>query len=263
MPIEIFFSYAHADEQLMDEVRRQLIVHERNGKILKWHDRMIRPGSEWVGEIDHRLRQARIILLFMSPHFIESRYCYEIEGQFALKQHEAGVAQVIPIVLRPCEWGAAPFGRVQALPKDAKPISTWSNVDEASLDAARGVMKVVDSISSLDSPPNGLDTLVSTDAPQKPEQSLIYCSRCGVSPASRSICTGAYSEHAFRKSSRSDYCERCGAPVGERSICVGAYSNHSFVPRSGSQLHCARCGVSPGERTICTGAYSSHAFEEF
>jgi hypothetical protein len=31
--IEIFFSYAHADEALMDEVRRQLIIHERNAAL--------------------------------------------------------------------------------------------------------------------------------------------------------------------------------------------------------------------------------------
>lgn len=44
-PLEILFSYAHEDEKLMDEVRRQLIVYERNGQILKWHDRMIPAGS--------------------------------------------------------------------------------------------------------------------------------------------------------------------------------------------------------------------------
>ena len=33
-PIEIFFSYAHEDEDLMNDVRRQLIVYERNGRIL-------------------------------------------------------------------------------------------------------------------------------------------------------------------------------------------------------------------------------------
>ena len=30
-PIKIFFSYAHEDEELMNDVRRQLIVEERNG----------------------------------------------------------------------------------------------------------------------------------------------------------------------------------------------------------------------------------------
>lgn len=148
--IEIFFSYAHEDEQLMDEVRRQLIVYERQGRILKWHDRKIRPGGEWEKEIDERLRQARIILLFMSPRFIESKYCYLIEGQEALRRHEAKEATVIPIVLRPCAWEDSPFGKLQALPRDAKPLTTWDNLDIASLEVARGVMSVVDALIEQD-----------------------------------------------------------------------------------------------------------------
>ncbi len=34
-PVEIFFSYAHEDETLMNDVRRQLVVEERNGRILE------------------------------------------------------------------------------------------------------------------------------------------------------------------------------------------------------------------------------------
>lgn len=147
--IEIFFSYAHEDEKLMDEVRRQLIVFEREKRIVKWHDRKIPPGSEWKNHIDNRLRNAKIILLFMSPHFIESKYCYEIEGQEALKRHDNGEAVVIPVVLRPCAWEASPFGKLQALPKDAEAISTWANVDSASLNVARSVMSIVDELNKF------------------------------------------------------------------------------------------------------------------
>lgn len=140
--IEIFFSYAHEDQKLMNEVRRQLVVYEREKLIVKWHDRMIPPGAKWRTQIDRRLKHAKIILLFMSPHFIESKYCYEIEGQEALNRQEAGDAIVIPVVLRPCAWDASPFGELQALPKDAKPIATWDNIDEASLEVARRVMDV-------------------------------------------------------------------------------------------------------------------------
>lgn len=146
--IEIFFSYAHEDENLMNDVRRQLIVEERNGKIIKWHDRKIPPGTDWKQQIDNRLEKASIILLFMSPHFIESKYCYEIEGQVALKRHEAGGARVIPVILRPCRWQSSPFGKLQALPLDAIPVSRWSDLDEACLDVAKGVMKVVDELLS-------------------------------------------------------------------------------------------------------------------
>ena len=40
-PVEIFFSYAHEDEALMDAVRRQLIVFERKGLLIKRYDREI------------------------------------------------------------------------------------------------------------------------------------------------------------------------------------------------------------------------------
>lgn len=142
-PIEIFFSYAHADEHLMDDVRRQFIPFERAGQIIKWHDRKIIPGRELDQEIDHHLRRAHVILLFVSPHFIESRYCYEREVEVALERHDAGAARVVPVILRPCAWDVAPFARLLALPSDGKPVTQWDDRDVAGLDVARGVMRVV------------------------------------------------------------------------------------------------------------------------
>jgi hypothetical protein len=145
-PIEIFFSYAHEDEDLMHDVRRQFVIHERNGRIIKWYDREIPPGAEWRKTIDAGLNRAQIILLFVSPHFIESRYCYEIEGRTALRRHREGKAHVMIVILRPCAWSEAPFSKLQVLPRDAKPVSRWSDRDEACLNVADGVMSVVDEI---------------------------------------------------------------------------------------------------------------------
>jgi len=142
-PIEIFFSYAHKDEVLMDKVRRQLIVFDRQNVIRKWHDRLIPAGGSWQGQIDQRLKDARIILLFVSPHFFESDYCFDTEMREAMRRHAAGQARVIPVILRPCLWQTAPFAQVQAVPKDAKPLTTWSNRDEGCLDAASRIMEVV------------------------------------------------------------------------------------------------------------------------
>jgi hypothetical protein len=142
-PIEIFFSYAHEDESLMNEVRLQLVVRERLGEIVKWHDRMIPAGDEWRTRIDNRIEEAQVILLFMSPHFLASRYCYEIEGQIALRRHRDGTARVIPVVLRACDWTITPFGELQALPRDGRPITQWPDRDQASLDIARGIMESI------------------------------------------------------------------------------------------------------------------------
>ncbi len=142
-PIEIFFSYAHEDEALMDEVRLQLVVRERMGEIVKWHDRMIPAGDQWRTAIDHRIEQANVILLFMSPHFLSSRYCYEVEGGIALRRHRDGTAIVIPVVLRACDWTATPFGAFQGLPRGGVPFTQWPDRDQASLDIARGIMESV------------------------------------------------------------------------------------------------------------------------
>ncbi|SEA01343.1 TIR domain-containing protein [Thiothrix caldifontis] len=127
----------------MNEVRRQMIVYEREGHLLKWYDRMIPPGEQWKDTIDIRLKNAKIILLFLSPHFIESRYCYEIEGKQALEKNANGEAIVIPVILRPCAWTASPYGKLQALPTDGKPISTWHDIDLASLGVAESIFKIV------------------------------------------------------------------------------------------------------------------------
>jgi TIR domain len=142
-PIEIFFSYSHKDRALMDVVRRQLIVFEREGLITKFYDGEILPGQELESVISERLQRAKTILLFVSPHFIESKYCYNKEMLEALKRHERGKAKVIPIILRPCLWKNAPFGKLLALPEDSRPITKWRNRDEAALSVAEGIKKVV------------------------------------------------------------------------------------------------------------------------
>jgi hypothetical protein len=139
-PIEIFFSYAHEDEALMDVVRLQLVVRERLGEIVKWHDRMIPAGDDWRTQIDQRIERAHVILLFMSPDFLASRYCYEVEGEVALRRHREGTARVIPVVLRACDWTVTPFGELQGLPEDGVPMTQWPDRDQASLDVARGIM---------------------------------------------------------------------------------------------------------------------------
>jgi hypothetical protein len=141
--IDVFFSYSHEDEELMHQVRQQLVLYDRLGLINKWHDREIPPGSEWNEKIDHHLRTSGIILLLVSQNFFDSDYCYETEMKQALLQHEEGVSVVIPVILRPCNWQISPFGHLQALPKDGLPITEWTNHDRACKDVADGVMSIV------------------------------------------------------------------------------------------------------------------------
>jgi hypothetical protein len=142
----VFFSYAHRDETLRDELAKHLSLLQNQKVIAGWHDRQIPAGTEWAGAIDAHLDNAQIILLLISADFMASTYCYGIEMTRAMERHEAGQARVIPIILRPVDWHNAPFGTLQALPKDGRPVTRWRPQDEAFLDIARGIRSVVEEL---------------------------------------------------------------------------------------------------------------------
>src|SRR5437870_13242283 len=145
MPVKIFFCYAHEDEQLLNKLKNHLFPLKRTGLIDIWHDRDISAGTDWEQQIKSHLNQAQIILLMVSPDFMVSDYCYGIEMQRALERHERGEAQVIPVILRPIYWQDAPFGKLQALPTDADPItsSRWYNLDEAFFSVAKELRSII------------------------------------------------------------------------------------------------------------------------
>ena len=72
--LEVFFSYAHRDEVLRDELVKHLSLLQHQGVITAWHDRKITAGTEWAGAIDAHLQSAQIILLLVSADFMASAY---------------------------------------------------------------------------------------------------------------------------------------------------------------------------------------------
>jgi uncharacterized protein YjbI with pentapeptide repeats len=131
MEVKIFICYAHEDEPLLNKLKSHLAPLQGQGLIDVWHDRDISAGTEWQKEISKHLNEADIILLLVSPDFMNSDYCYSLEMQQALKRHKLKDAIVIPIILRPCHWEIAPFARLLFLPMDGKAVSSWRDRNEA------------------------------------------------------------------------------------------------------------------------------------
>src|SRR6266516_6379335 len=92
------------------------------------------------------LNTAQIILLLISPDFMDSDYCYNVEMKRAIERHEAEKAIVIPIILRPVFWEDAPFAKLQVLPTNAKPVTSkaWYTQDYAFFDIVQGIKKVIE-----------------------------------------------------------------------------------------------------------------------
>jgi hypothetical protein len=141
--VKVFCSYSHKDERYLTKLKAHLAGLTREGLIEEWHDRKILPGQEWEEAIAENLTTAHIIILLVTPDFMGSDFVNEKELTQALARHEQGEACVVPVIVRPSDWEWAPFGKLQALPKDARPITEWSNRDKAWLNVARGIREAV------------------------------------------------------------------------------------------------------------------------
>ena len=142
-PVEVFYSYSHKDEEFVEKLITHLSLLKRKGVITSWYDRQISAGTEWKNRINERLESAGVILLLVSADFLASDYCYDLEMSRAMARHDEGTARVIPIIMRDCDWLDAPFGKLQALPKNAKPVKSWADQDEAFADIAKGIRRAI------------------------------------------------------------------------------------------------------------------------
>jgi TIR domain len=142
--IKIFLSYAHEDEDMKNQLDKHLIMLKRTEKIEVWQDRKIMAGDVWDESIKKELHDADIILLLISVDFNNSKYIWEHEVSDAMMRHEKGEVRVIPIILRRCEWSDMPYAKLQAIPIGAKPVSSFTDKDEAYMIIAKSIREVVD-----------------------------------------------------------------------------------------------------------------------
>jgi len=142
--LNIFLSYAHADEAMKTELDKNLIMLKRSDKVNVWQDRKIMAGTEWDATIATELAGADIILLLISVDFNNSQYIWDKELKLAMERHEKNEARVIPVILRTCEWSEMPYAKLQALPTGAVPVTSFADRDVAYTDVAKGIRAVVD-----------------------------------------------------------------------------------------------------------------------
>jgi len=143
MAWNVFYSHSHKDSNLRDRLGTHLAPLRHQHKIIEWYDRKIEPGANWNSEVDAKLESAHLILLLISADFLASDYCFGVEVEKALERLKHGQVKVMPILLRECLWSDSPFSRLQIIPRDAKPVTSWSSEDAALANVASEIQAVV------------------------------------------------------------------------------------------------------------------------
>jgi len=138
--MNLFYSYSHKDEDFRITLEKFLVTLRDSSLIQEWHDRKILAGDDWGLEIQKNIDNADVIVLLISQDYLASSACaHELEYAF----NNRYMKTIIPIILKPSTWKDTKCGSIQALPKDGKAISSWSNQDEAWLDVYSGIKSVI------------------------------------------------------------------------------------------------------------------------
>lgn len=166
----IFCCYAHEDNAYLDKLRVRLHPLYVQGFIHVWYDGEIIPGGQWKEEIEKQLEASHLIVLLISPDFFASSVVYETQMQHISERYERGEVKIVPIIVRPdANWrdmpiGTTKLGSLSVLPKGAKPVTTWTNEDEAWEDVTRGIKHIVDRSQSEQGGQHVSDSVTQTPA---------------------------------------------------------------------------------------------------
>jgi TIR domain len=128
---KLFISYSHHDADLLGELRVHLRPYERSGVVEPWFDGFLIPGDDFDHEVRKALAESDFIGLLVTPRFLASDYCVDVEMEDAIRRHLEGKARVVPIIAKPCAWKTTSLSKLLATPTDGLPITKWSDADEA------------------------------------------------------------------------------------------------------------------------------------
>lgn len=144
---EVFISYVPEDEPFARELEKHLTPLTRRAGIDVWHEGRIAPGEAWDRAIAERLQKADVVLLLISADFLASE---RAQGEIdqALRMAAERGTRVIPVLLRPCALESTQLVKLQPLPSNHRPISTWDSRDEAWADVVQGITAALASLPS-------------------------------------------------------------------------------------------------------------------
>lgn len=101
--LKVFLSYAKEDSAVVKEFHDYL----KTMGLYPWMDQeQLLPGQSWEREIDRALKEANVVILFMSPRSVKKRSFVTREANAAidnLRYKKADDIYIIPVLIEPCE----------------------------------------------------------------------------------------------------------------------------------------------------------------
>jgi len=131
MPKRIFIGSAPDDVGHVATLKKYLKLYERQNLIQVWDEGQVNAGDLRQNRIEQELHNAEIILLLFTANLVAEDFIWGTPMNQVLEKVRRREVQLIPILVSPCPFADTPFAAYAAVPERNKPISSYSNKDEA------------------------------------------------------------------------------------------------------------------------------------
>ena len=144
--MKTFISYSHQDESWFKQLKIHIAPLLRNGDISIWSDHEILAGQLLNSKINENMALAELFLLLLSPAYLASDYCMDVELKHALARKKSDDVKIVPIIVEACNWQSmSKLKDLKIIPKDAKPISKFDDKNSAFVEIVEEIERIVTS----------------------------------------------------------------------------------------------------------------------
>lgn len=152
-PVEVFVSSCPDDDDLRLKLEKQFALLKKSGQIKITGNRTLGTGEGYADAVQAQLRSAQIILILLSSDYIT--WEHEADLEIAREQQQKHGIRVVPILLRPMDIGELQtkddtgrmwFEKLVRLPRNHRPVTSWSNQDEAFTEIAKEIRTLLEAL---------------------------------------------------------------------------------------------------------------------
>jgi len=126
-PMEVFVSYSKEDKDSLDKLKLYCETLFKDNIMEEWDDTKLIIGEEWEEKINKKLESADMIIFLVSPEMIATKFIQQVEMEKAIKRAAKDELQILPIILKPCDWQNTPLQKYN-IPFKGTPINKNSGL---------------------------------------------------------------------------------------------------------------------------------------
>jgi WD40 repeat protein len=118
--IPVFLVWHEDDAKVGRALHELLEQHLSAGRVRELRTRVLEGSGSTGDELDVGVEQAALILVVVSPSFLQADYCWDAELSRALEREAAGQVRMRTVLAENCAWSRSPLAKLGApVPRDA------------------------------------------------------------------------------------------------------------------------------------------------